>query len=107
MEKTLHPILVGKTEDLPKKLGKTVTIGGKEIAVFRLENGKIHAIENRCPHKGGVLAEGIVSGDFVYCPLHDWKISVSDGRVQAPDVGCVQTYPVEVKDGQVFLFISE
>ncbi|MGG1674874.1 nitrite reductase small subunit NirD [Neobacillus sp. NRS-1170] len=107
MEKTLRPILIGKAEDLPQKLGKTVTIGRKEIAVFKLENGKIYAIENRCPHKGGVLAEGIVSGEFVYCPLHDWKISVMDGRVQAPDVGCVQSYPVEVRDGQVFIFIGE
>ncbi|WP_223589121.1 nitrite reductase small subunit NirD [Neobacillus bataviensis] len=106
MEKTLRPILVGKAEDLPQKLGKTVTIGRKEIAVFKLENGKIHAIENRCPHKGGVLAEGIVSGEFVYCPLHDWKISVMDGRVQAPDVGCVQSYPVEIRDGQVFIFLN-
>ncbi|MEH7333007.1 nitrite reductase small subunit NirD [Neobacillus drentensis] len=107
MEKTLRPILIGKAEDLPQKLGKTVTIGRKEVAVFKLENGKIRAIENRCPHKGGVLAEGIVSGEFVYCPLHDWKISVMDGRVQAPDVGCVQSYPVEVRDGQVFIFIGE
>jgi nitrite reductase (NADH) small subunit len=107
MEKTIRSVLIGKTTDLPEKLGKTVTIGRKEIAVFKLENGDIRAIENRCPHKGGVLAEGIVSGEYVFCPMHDWKISVKDGKVQAPDEGCVQSYPVEVVDDQVFVLIRE
>lgn len=107
MENTLRPVLVGKISDLPERLGKTVSIGMKEIAVFKLESGKIRAIENRCPHKGGVLAEGIVSGDYVFCPMHDWKISVVDGNVQDPDHGCVETYPVEIKDDKVFILLEE
>jgi nitrite reductase (NADH) small subunit len=107
MEKTMRSVFIGVVAELPQKLGKTVTIGRKEIAVFKTENGDIRAIENRCPHKGGVLAEGILSGDFVFCPMHDWKISVKDGKVQAPDVGCVQSYPVEVKGDQVYIRISE
>lgn len=107
MEKTLHSVFVGEVADFPQKLGKTVTIGSKEIAVFKLENGEIKAIENRCPHKGGVLAEGILSGEYVFCPMHDWKIGVKDGKVQAPDVGCVQPYPVEVKGDQVYILISK
>lgn len=107
MEKTLRSFFIGEVGELPQKLGKTVIVGNKEIAVFKTENGEIRAIENRCPHKGGVLAEGILSGEYVFCPMHDWKISVKDGKVQAPDVGCVQTYPVEVKGGQVFVLIRE
>ena len=107
MEKTLRTVYIGEVVELPQKLGKTVTIGKKEIAVFKTENGDIRAIENRCPHKGGVLAEGILSGEYVFCPMHDWKISVKDGKVQAPDVGCVQSYPVEVKDDQVYILIRE
>jgi nitrite reductase (NADH) small subunit len=107
MEKTLRSVFIGEVGELPQKLGKTVIVGNKEIAVFKTENGDIRAIENRCPHKGGVLAEGILSGEYVFCPMHDWKISVKDGKVQAPDVGCVQTYPVEVKGGQVFVLIKE
>ncbi|MEH7012495.1 nitrite reductase small subunit NirD [Neobacillus niacini] len=107
MEKTTSCVLIGGVDQLPQKLGKTVTIGNKEIAVFKLENGDIRAIENRCPHKGGVLAEGILSGEYVFCPMHDWKISVKDGKVQAPDIGCVQSYPVEVKDDQVYILIRE
>lgn len=106
MKKTIHYVWIGKLTDLPQKLGKTVMIGDKELAVFKLENGDIRAIENRCPHKGGVLAEGIVSGEFVFCPMHDWKICVSDGKVQAPDVGCVQSFPVEVQEDQVYIVIE-
>ncbi len=54
-------------------------------------SGKVHAYSNRCPHKDGVLAEGIVSGEFVFCPMHDRKIHVPSGEVQKPDDGCVYT----------------
>lgn len=107
MKKTIRHVWIGNLKDLPHKLGKTVMIGDKEIAVFKLENGDIRAIENRCPHKGGVLAEGIVSGEYVFCPMHDWKISVKDGKVQAPDEGCVQSYTVEVQDDEVYILIGE
>ncbi|MDG5786193.1 nitrite reductase small subunit NirD [Evansella sp. AB-P1] len=96
---------VAKIEDLPLQVGKEVNVGDHEIALFRLSNGKIKAIENRCPHKQGPLSQGIVSGEFVFCPLHDWKIDVSSGEVQKPDDGCVKTYPVEVVDNIVYLII--
>jgi nitrite reductase (NADH) small subunit len=107
MEQTLRRVYIGENTDFPGKLGKTVVVGQKEIAIFKLEDGSIKAIENRCPHKGGVLAEGILSGEYVFCPMHDWKISVKDGRVQEPDHGCVEAYHVEVVDGQVFILLAE
>jgi nitrite reductase (NADH) small subunit len=106
MEKTLRRVLVGKYSEVPKRLGKTVIIDEQEVAVFKLSSGKVKAIENRCPHKGGVLAEGIVSGEHVFCPMHDWKISVVDGQVQAPDEGCVQTFEVEIKDDCVYVVLK-
>jgi len=106
MEKTLPRILVGKYKELPERLGKTFIIGDQEVAVFKLSNGKVKAIENRCPHRGGVLAEGIVSGEHVFCPMHDWKISVVDGKVQAPDNGCVKTFDVEIKDDLVYVILK-
>ncbi|XJZ28754.1 nitrite reductase small subunit NirD [Bacillota bacterium Lsc_1132] len=105
METVIRHVLIGKTAEFPSGLGKTVTIGSKEIAVFKLENGEFRAIENRCPHKGGVLAEGMVSGTFVYCPMHDWKICLTDGNVQAPDKGCVKTFHVDVHGGEVFILL--
>ncbi|ARI76603.1 nitrite reductase small subunit NirD [Halobacillus mangrovi] len=107
METLLNEVFVAKVEDLPEKIGKTTVVGDLELAIFKLDNGKVHAIENRCPHKGGVLAEGLVSGEHVFCPMHDWKISVKNGKVQEPDVGCVQTFEVAIKNEEVYVLLPE
>jgi nitrite reductase (NADH) small subunit len=49
--------------------------------------------------------EGIVSGDHVFCPMHDWKISVVDGKVQKPDNGCVKTSKVEIENDDVYIVL--
>jgi nitrite reductase [NAD(P)H] small subunit len=72
MEEILQRFKVINVSEIAKNLGKTVTIGSYEIALFHLANGEFRAIENRCPHKGGVLVEGMVSGEHVFCPMHDW-----------------------------------
>lgn len=107
MEKTVRKVFVGNYSDLPDRLGKTVIIGDLEVAVFKLTNGNVKAIENKCPHKGGVLADGMVSGEHVFCPMHDWKINVTDGLVQAPDEGCVKTYKIEVKEEEVYVLLKD
>jgi nitrite reductase (NADH) small subunit len=107
VSKDVTKILISLIHELPEKLGKTVLIGDKEIAVFKLSNGRIRAIENRCPHKGGVLSEGIVSGEFVFCPMHDWKICLEDGNVQEPDTGCVKSYQTAIEEDKVYLIIEE
>ncbi|BAB04333.1 nitrite reductase small subunit NirD [Halalkalibacterium halodurans] len=94
---------IGNVDDFPVKLGRDISIDGVKIAVFKLESGQIKAIQNKCPHKGGPLAEGIVSGEHVFCPLHDWKISLQDGMVQYPDEGCVTTFKTTVTDGKVYV----
>lgn len=107
MEKTVPRIKVTTVNELPQKIGKTVKVGSHEIALFHLDNGEIYAIQNRCPHKGGVLAEGIVSGEYVFCPMHDQKISLVDGLVQKPDTGCVDTYRVEIEDENVYIVFTQ
>lgn len=107
MEKLINKVFVAKMDELPVNLGRRVVLesANLEIAIFKLANGNIKAIENRCPHKGGVLSEGLVSGEHVFCPMHDWKISVVDGKVQAPDVGCVKKFEVEVENNDVFILL--
>jgi nitrite reductase (NADH) small subunit len=104
---SLTKFLVGTVDDIPERLGKTIRIGDMEVAMFRLANGTIRAIENRCPHKGGVLTEGIVSGNFVFCPLHDWKICLDNGKVQEPDTGCVKTYRTIIEEETLFLILED
>jgi nitrite reductase (NADH) small subunit len=98
--------LVANYSDLPVRAGYSVIIDNIEIALFKVSNGKVYAIENRSPHpKGGVLTEGLVSGEYVFCPVYDWKISLADGKVQAPDEGQVRSYQVEVEEDNVYISI--
>ncbi|OXS62460.1 nitrite reductase (NAD(P)H) small subunit [Cohnella sp. CIP 111063] len=89
-------LLVGSIDDIDVKGSRTLRIQDKDIALFRLSDGEVLAVENRCPHKGGTLSEGMVCGKVVHCPLHDWKVDLRSGKVQEPDEGCVDTYEVEV-----------
>jgi len=96
-----HPVC--QVEEIPRFGGRTVRAGQVEIAVFRLSDDRIRAVDNRCPHKQGPLAEGIVSGDTIICPLHARKIDLESGEVLPPDSGCVKTYSVRVEDNTVLL----
>ena len=76
---------------------------GIEIAVFRTQDDAVFALLDRCPHKGGPLSQGIVFGNRVACPLHNWTIGLNDGCATAPDEGCVTRFPVCVENGRVLL----
>lgn len=89
-------LLIGALSDIDKRSSRTIKVHDTDIAVFRLEDGQVLAIENRCPHKGGLLSEGMVCGTAVHCPLHDWKIDLCSGRVHEPDEGCVTTFKTEI-----------
>jgi len=98
-------IHIGHLSDFADRRARTVQWDGTEWAVFLLSDGTFRAIENRCPHKAGKLSEGIVCDHHVYCPLHDWKIDMNDGQVQAPDTGCVASIEVihHEATGKIFL----
>jgi len=97
-------IRITETENIPLREGRVVRLGAEEIAVFNLGQ-KFLAVSNRCPHMGGPLADGIVSGDSVVCPLHAWKVCLTSGGVKRPagEQACVQSYPVKVLDGIVLI----
>ncbi len=80
---------------------------GMDIAVFRNGEDQVFALLDRCPHKGGPLSQGIVAGNSVACPLHNWNIALGDGCARAPDEGCVPTFAVKVEAGVVHLDSTE
>jgi nitrite reductase (NADH) small subunit len=90
--------------DIPK-LGARVVKSALhgDIAVFRNADDEIFALQDKCPHKGGPLSQGIVYGKRVACPLHNWNIELADGCAVAPDQGCTKPYAVKVEDGTVYL----
>jgi len=91
------------------KLGarRVVRASGLDVAVFRTDADAVFAVLDRCPHKGGPLSQGIVFGNSVACPLHNWTITLGDGQAQAPDVGCTPRFAVRLADGMVFLKTAE
>ena len=108
-----HWIRVTPCENIPPREGRAVAIAGRELAIFNLgpstERGtgdRFIATDNRCPHQGGPLCDGIVTGSSVVCPLHAWKVSLATGAVERPSSAkdhCVTTYPVRVEDGIVVI----
>lgn len=95
-------IEVGKLSDIPRRGARVVRCDDGDIAVFRTEEDKVFALRDRCPHKGGPLSQGMVHGDRVACPLHDWKIHLDTGHAVAPDAGCAARFPVKI-DGEIIL----
>ena len=99
-------VRVAGTDAIPLREGRAVQIAGHEIAVFNLGD-RFLAVENKCPHRGGPLADGIISGGNVVCPLHAWKIDLSCGEVlnQATTPQCIKTFATRVEDGVLLLEI--
>ena len=94
---------ITKVENVPLREGRAVTVGGSEIAIFHLD-GRYLTIENQCPHKGGPLCDGIVSGTTVVCPLHGQRFDLETGMpVLASQPACIATFPTRVEGGVIFV----
>jgi nitrite reductase (NADH) small subunit len=100
-------VRIAQAKDIPLREGRSVQIAGHEIAIFNLGD-RFLAVENRCPHRAGPLADGIVSGRTVVCPLHAWKVDLETGRVtnRPEEIPCVKSFPAAVRDGVVMLELS-
>jgi len=90
-------------ENIPVLGARVVKTIQGDIAVFRNAENQVFALLDQCPHKGGPLSQGIVYGNHVACPLHNWNICLEDGKAAAPDKGCVAGFPVKVENGVVYL----
>ena len=91
---------------VPVREGRRVIYGDHEVALFNLGNEYL-AVDNRCPHKQGPLADGIVAGKAVFCPLHNWKINLENGCALSGGKGQVRSYPVKILDGKVCVAFGE
>jgi nitrite reductase (NADH) small subunit len=97
-----------RVEDIPVLGARRVARPqGMPVAVFRNAEDRVFALLDRCPHKGGPLSQGIVFGETVACPLHNWTIGLASGCAAAPDEGCTPRFAVKVEAGQVMLDASE
>ena len=100
-------VRITRADSIPLREGRAVKLGSEEVAIFNLGE-KFLAVGNHCPHRGGPLADGIVSGDVVVCPLHAWKVCLRSGKVKQPgeQQACATSYPVKVVEGIVVVNLA-
>jgi nitrite reductase (NADH) small subunit len=101
-----HWIDIGALADIPPQGARVVRTTLGCVAVFRSAQDEIFALDDRCPHKGGPLSEGIVHGTSVTCPLHNWVFDMATGQAQGADEGSVATYAVRVETGRILIDAS-
>lgn len=107
-------------EDFPSGTKRILDVGRFGIGVFNV-NGEFYAVANHCPHEGGPLCAGrqggrtvvdegavgetalVRDGEWIYCPWHQWGISLKTGTTAVKPEWSVRTYPVRVVDGRVFV----
>lgn len=97
---------VAPLDAIPRRGARMVKTALGCAAVFRTAKDEVFALDNACPHRQGPLAEGIVHGTAVTCPLHNWVISLETGMVQGNDEGQVATYPARVEEGRILLDVT-
>lgn len=97
---------IGALDDIPLRGARKVKTPEGCIAVFRTEPEQVYAVSGTCPHKGGPLAEGIVHGNKVTCPLHNWVFDLETGLAQGADVGQIDTFPIRVDGGRLLLDVA-
>jgi nitrite reductase (NADH) small subunit len=97
---------IASLDAVPQRGARMVKTAHGCVAVFRTGADEVFALDNACPHKQGPLAEGIVHGKAVTCPLHNWVISLETGEAQGADEGRVATYPARVEGGRILLDAS-
>jgi nitrite reductase (NADH) small subunit len=95
---------IGRAGDVPLLEGRSVTVAGRRVAVFRTPDGW-HAIDAACPHEGGPLADGLVADRCVTCPLHGWRFDLRTGAGLGGHPG-VAVHEVVERDGELWLALA-
>jgi nitrite reductase (NADH) small subunit len=94
-------VVVGSVDEIPVGEGRTFAVDGVQIAVFRLRDGSLRAIDAVCPHKGGPLADGLADDRVVVCPLHGYTFDLCTGSEAGGADMSVRSYSVSVVDGAI------
>jgi nitrite reductase (NADH) small subunit len=93
--------VIGTVEEIPIGEGRAFAVDGTQVAVYRLRDGSLRALAAVCPHKGGPLADGLMDGRVVVCPLHGYTYDLSTGaELGGNDAVCAFTVTV-ADDGTI------
>jgi nitrite reductase (NADH) small subunit len=92
-------ILIGTLEQIPQGEGRTFAVAGRRIAVFRTHAGEVFATQATCPHLQGPLADGLIGGATVICPLHERAYDLRTGLGLNGECTRLKVFPVSLRDG--------
>ena len=100
-------ILIGNVDQIPKGEARIFKVDGQDIAIYHTHPGEVFATQPDCPHRGGPLADGLIGGTSVVCPLHDRSFDLRTGKNLSGDCTDIRTYPVvQREDGGIVLQIE-
>jgi nitrite reductase (NADH) small subunit len=97
-------VRIGTVDDVPLLEGRSVSVGDRRIAVFKLHDGTFSAIDAVCPHAGGPLADGIVADSCVTCPLHNRRFDLATG--ESDGIERVDVHEVDVRGGELWVRLA-
>jgi len=107
MIRNMTDLILCSLSAIPPGEGRNFDAMGETIAVFHTRSGGVFAVQAACPHRGGPLADGLLGGTTLICPLHAWKFDLSTGEALFGDCG-LKTWPVRVDEsGQVVLSLEK
>jgi nitrite reductase (NADH) small subunit len=99
-------VTLGSLDAIPCGEGRTFEVGKRRIAVFHTRQGEVYATQADCPHRAGPLADGLLGGATLVCPLHSWKFDLQTG-LGADGKCALEVYPVRLGGGgQVIVELS-
>lgn len=105
-KQTENWVQIGTLNDIPVRGARHVHTGDLTIAIFRNAQNKIYALEDKCPHSGCPISNGIVHDNSVTCPIHNWVISLETGEALGADEGQTATFPVRMDGDKILLSLS-
>ena len=106
IKQTENWVEIGSISDIPLRGARQVRYGQSYIAIFRNAQNKISALEDKCPHSGCPISNGIVHDNSVTCPIHNWVISLETGEALGADEGQTATFPVQMNGDKILLSLS-
>jgi nitrite reductase (NADH) small subunit len=95
---------LGPAGVIPPGEGRVFLVNGEKIAVFRTRGGEVYAVQAECPHRGGPLADGLLGGTTLICPLHGWKFDLKTGQALFGDCG-LKTFSISVDASQQLVLV--
>lgn len=94
---------VAKASEIPVGGAKIVTVGDRQVAIFKVKEGELYAITNTCPHQGAPLGEGYLDKYTLTCPWHAWEFNIRTGACETVPSDRIKSYKLKLAGDDVLI----